>query len=134
MVSVDGREYDGELIAAMMRDKSGNPQGFITVIRDVTERKKAREELRESQEMMRGMLESAATGIYLVQDRKFEYVSPMFAEISGYTFDELLGNNTLDYVHPDDREMARTKAVDNLKGLSSLPVQDGKGKPQGESG
>ena len=121
MVSVDGREYDGELIAAMMRDKSGNPQGFITVIRDITERKKAREELRESQEMMRGMLESAATGIYLVQDRKFEYVSPMFAEISGYTFDELLGNNTLDYVHPDDREMARTKAVDNLKGLSSLP-------------
>ena len=121
LVKVDGSEYDGEIIAAVMRDKSGNPQGFITVIRDVTERKKAREELRESQEMMRGMLESAATGIYLVQDKKFEYVSPLFAEISGYTSDELLGNNPLDYVHPDDRETARAKAIDNLKELSSLP-------------
>jgi len=121
MVSVDGREYDGEVIAALMRDKSGNPQGFITVIRDVTERKRAREELQESQEMTRGMLESAATGIYLVQDGKFKYVNPLFSGISGYTPDELLNSDSMSHIHPDDREVARLKAIENLKGISELP-------------
>ena len=121
MVSNDGREYDGEIIAAMIRDKSGNPQGFITVIRDVTERKKAREELQESQEMTRGMLESAATGIYLVQDGKFKYVNPLFAGISGYAPEDLLGSDSMNYIHPDDREVARIKVIENLKGINDLP-------------
>lgn len=121
MVRVDGTEFDGEVIAAMMRDKSGNPQGFITVIRDITERKKAREELQESQEMMRGMLESAATGIYLVQDGKFKYVNPLFMGISGYAPEELLESDSMSYIHPDDREIARAKAVENLKGISDQP-------------
>ena len=121
MVSNDGREYDGEIIAAMIRDKSRNPQGFITVIRDVTERKKAREELQESQEMTRGMLESAATGIYLVQDGKFEYVNPLFSGISGYVSEELLGSDSMNYIHPDDREVARIKVIENLKGINDLP-------------
>jgi len=121
MVSNDGREYDGEIIAAMIRDKSGNPQGFITVIRDVTERKKAREELQELQEMTRGMLESAATGIYLVQDGKFEYVNPLFSGISGYAPEDLLGSDSMNYIHPDDREVARIKVIENLKGINDLP-------------
>ncbi|MFA5366916.1 MAG: PAS domain S-box protein [Dehalococcoidia bacterium] len=121
MINVGGEEYDGEVIAAIMRDKSGNPQGFITVIRDVTERKKAREELQESQEMMRGMLDSAATGIYLVQDGKFQYVNPLFTGISGYTPEELLESDSMSYIHPDDREIARSKAIENLKGISEQP-------------
>ena len=121
MLNKDGVEYDGEIIAALMRDSSGKPQGFITVVRDVTERNRADEALRESQEMMRGILESAATGIYVVQDRKFKYISPLFSEISGYASDELLGVDSLEFVHPDDKEDARTKATENLKGLSALP-------------
>ncbi|MFA5055223.1 MAG: PAS domain S-box protein [Dehalococcoidia bacterium] len=121
MVNVDGNEYDGEIIAAMMRDKSGNPQGFITVIRDITERKRAREELQESQEMTRGMLESAATGIYLVQDGKFKYVNPLFTGISGYTLEELLDSDSMNYIHPDDRETTRAQVIENLKGISDRP-------------
>jgi PAS domain S-box-containing protein len=121
MLRKDGTEYEGEVTASMMRDKDGNPQGFITVIRNVTERKKAREELKESQEMMRGMLDSAATGIYLVQDGKFEYVNPLFSGISGYAPEELMGSDSMSHIHPDDREVARAKAIENLKGISDLP-------------
>ncbi|MEA1958197.1 MAG: PAS domain S-box protein, partial [Chloroflexota bacterium] len=103
------------------RDSAGDPQGFITVTRDVTERKRAEQELRESQEMSRGMLESAATGIYLVQDGKFKYLSPPMAEISGYAIDDLLESNSMEYIHPDDRERVRDRAVENLKGVSDLP-------------
>jgi PAS domain S-box-containing protein len=93
------------------------------ILRDITERKRAEEELKESEELSRGMLESAATGIYLVQEGKFQYVSPLFEEISGYTSDELVGTYSLGYVHPEDREVVREKVIESLKGRSSSPYE-----------
>jgi len=39
-VDKNGREFDGEASAAMLRDGSGSPVGFISLVRDITERKK----------------------------------------------------------------------------------------------
>jgi len=91
------------------------------IIRDITERKMAEQALRDSEEMSRGIVESAATGIYIVQDEKFQYVSPQIEHISGYTSDELIGTDSLMYVHPEDREAARNGAIENLKGLTISP-------------
>jgi two-component system NtrC family sensor kinase len=41
----DGREFDAELSAAVLRDASGNPVGFVAVTRDVTEHKQTEEQL-----------------------------------------------------------------------------------------
>jgi PAS domain S-box-containing protein len=122
-VAVDkyGREFNVEANGAMLRDDNGNPVGFIIALRDVSERKIMEQKLKDSEELARGMLESAATGIYMVQNGKFEYVSPQFAEISGYTENELLGTEALNYVHPDDRDEVREKAIESLKGGSGLP-------------
>jgi diguanylate cyclase (GGDEF)-like protein/PAS domain S-box-containing protein len=65
----------------------------------------------------------AGTGIYIVQDRKFQYVNSLFQEMTGYTEQELLGMHSLDFVHPEDREMVRKKAIESLKGGSSLPCE-----------
>ena len=81
------------------------------------------QQLRESQEISRGMLESAATGIFLIQDGKWVYVSPLFAQISGYTSDELIGTYAPDYVHPDDRETTMQNAIANLKGERDSPYE-----------
>lgn len=81
------------------------------------------QQLRESQEISRGMLESAATGIFLIQDGKWVYVSPLFSEISGYTSEEMIGTYAPDYVHPDDREKAMQNAISNLKGERSSPYE-----------
>ncbi len=81
------------------------------------------QQLRESQEISRGMLESAATGIFLIQDGKWVYVSPLFAQISGYTSDELIGTYAPDYIHPDDRETTMQNAIANLKGERDSPYE-----------
>jgi PAS domain S-box-containing protein len=107
----------------MLRDAMGKPAGFIIALRDVSERKLMEQRLRDSEEMARGMLESAAAGIYLVQNGSFEYVSPLFASISGYSSDELMGTQALGYVHPDDRDMVREKAIESLRGQSTLPYE-----------
>lgn len=81
------------------------------------------QQLRETQEISRGMLESAATGIFLIQDGKWVYVSPLFTQITGYTGDELIGTYAPDYVHPEDRETAVMNAVASLKGEREAPYE-----------
>jgi len=123
MIKLDGSEFDGEVIATLMRDKDGKPQNIMTVIRDITERKRAEQALRESEEMSRSMLDKAAMGVYLLQDKKFLYVNPTFEKIIGYANEELIGRDVINYVHPDDRSMVRTRAVENLKGISNSPYE-----------
>ncbi|MCX6000953.1 MAG: PAS domain S-box protein [Chloroflexi bacterium] len=60
-------------------------------------------------------MQSTGTGIYIVQDRKFAYISPFFEELSGYSMAELDGKIPLDLVHPDDRDSVKKQAVTRLK-------------------
>jgi len=121
LLNVDGNRVSVE-VSAKFIEYEGEP-AVIAIVRDVTKRKEAEEALRESEELTRGMLESAATGIYIVQGGKFQYVSPLFEEISGYTSEELIGTYSLGYVHSEDREAARERAIANLKGESSSPYE-----------
>jgi diguanylate cyclase (GGDEF)-like protein/PAS domain S-box-containing protein len=81
------------------------------------------EELKESEALSTGILETAATGIYLLQDGVLQYVNRPFEQMAGYTRDELVGKRSLDFVHPDDREEVRAKAIEVLKGQRSLPYE-----------
>jgi diguanylate cyclase (GGDEF)-like protein/PAS domain S-box-containing protein len=119
----DGEEIPIAFTASVIKDAHNNPKTLVAVIRDISERKQAEEALRDSEELERGMLEAATTGIYFLHDGKFLYVNRLFEELSGYTCDELLGRYSLDYVHPDDRETVRTKAIEVLKGQSCSPYE-----------
>ena len=61
------------------------------------------------------LLQSTSAGIYIIQDGKFVYLSPFFETLTGYTAKELLGQDSLNLVHPDDREKIRKTAISNLK-------------------
>ena len=65
------------------------------------------------------IISNVGVGIYIVQNGKFVYVSPLFQKLSGYSYADLAGTNPLDYLHPDDREVVRKKAIKSLKGKSS---------------
>ena len=70
--------------------------------------------LGEPAELAQALMRCAGTGIYIVQDRKFQYVNSLFQELTGYTEQELLGMHSLDLVHPEDREMVRKKAIESM--------------------
>jgi diguanylate cyclase (GGDEF)-like protein/PAS domain S-box-containing protein len=65
------------------------------------------------------MISNISVGIYIVQKGNFVYVSPLFQKLSGYSHADLAGTNPVDYIHPDDREVVRKKAIKSLKGKSS---------------
>ena len=62
------------------------------------------------------ILWDVSMGIFIIQDRCFIYVNPLFQTLSGYSLDELIGTDPMNYVHPDDREMVTQSAIKSLKG------------------
>ncbi len=87
------------------------------------QRHRSRAKSDASLELARDLIERIGVGIYIVQDRKFVYASPTVVSLTAYAEDELIGKYSLDFVHPDDREFVRAKAVENLKGKISAPYQ-----------
>ncbi len=67
------------------------------------------------EEVAQALLRNAGLGIYIIHEGKFQYVNPVFQNLTGYTEEELLGKYSLDLVHSEDREMVRKKAIENLK-------------------
>src|SRR4030065_1394874 len=66
-------------------------------------------------ELAEDLTSHMGVGIYIVQKGKFVYISPLYAKLTGYSDPELIGSNSLERVHPDDRAMVREKAIKSLK-------------------
>jgi PAS domain S-box-containing protein/putative nucleotidyltransferase with HDIG domain len=73
--------------------------------------------LKESEELFRLLVESSPVGAYLIQDFKFVYVNPTFAELFGYKPEEIVNRlGPLDLVHPDDRRKVEENVRKRLQG------------------
>lgn len=71
------------------------PEKGITyaIAHDVTERKKANETLRDSENKLRSIFRAAPVGIGMVSDRVLLEVNPRICEMTGYRTDELVGKS-----------------------------------------
>jgi len=82
---------------SFMRDKAQKPVGIISVSRDITDRKRAEEALRASEELFRSYLEYAPDGVYMSDlEGNFLYGNRKCEEIIGYRREELVGKNFLE--------------------------------------
>ena len=69
------------------------------------------------------IISNVGVGIYVLQQGKFVYVSSLYKKLSGYSEKELIGLKSLDYIHPEDREITRKNAIRALKRESSEPYE-----------
>jgi PAS domain S-box-containing protein len=77
-----------------MRDDDGTLRGFSKVIRDITDRKRAEEELRESEERYRIIAETASDVIITLDGQStVVFVNPAAEKIFGYRPEELIGKD-----------------------------------------
>ncbi|MBL7208552.1 MAG: PAS domain S-box protein [Dehalococcoidia bacterium] len=86
-------------------------------------RKQRQDMLPALQELSQALMRSAGIGIYIAGKGKFQYVNPVFQELTGYTEQELVGKDCLELVYPEDREMVREKAIEHLKEESIRPYE-----------
>jgi PAS domain S-box-containing protein len=83
----------------------GEKKGFIAVYQDITERKKAEEDLRNNQQEFASLFSSTPEAlVYLDKNSNILNINPRFAELFGYTLEEVKGRNLDDgMIHPPDK-------------------------------
>ncbi|MBC8185613.1 PAS domain S-box protein [candidate division KSB1 bacterium] len=74
---------------APIRDDRGNIIGAVIVFKDVTEQKKAKQMLRESESKFRSLAEQSPNMIFIYQDSKLVYINKACKELLGYQREEI---------------------------------------------
>ena len=97
--------YDRSYI---VRDSSGKAIRIMGAMMDITERKRADDELIKSRTQFRNLVENIS-GVYWVNDvthRKTLYISPSYELIWGRSCDDLYKNpaDFINSIHPDDKQ------------------------------
>ncbi len=113
------RRMDGSKIfiscnSTYWRDKNGNIAGIEGVFRDITERKKAKEALIESEEKYRSLVEGASEAIFSVDyEGVFLYMNNVAAERHDGTPENFIGKTMWDIFpkHVADPQMALIREV-----------------------
>ena len=123
VIRKDGVKRSHELTASLVRDASGSPTGFRGVVRDVTERKRAQEALRQSEERWQFALEGAGDGVWDLNLKTGKvFRSPRWKEMLGYAEHEITDSSDewAIHVHPDDRESSDRELDRHLRGESPV--------------
>lgn len=92
------------------RDEQGKILSVYGTGQDTTEIKKVEVASRRSEATLQGILRAAPVGIGLLYNRSFDWINEGFAEITGYTAEELKGKNAR-ILYNNDAEYERVGAL-----------------------
>ncbi len=81
---------DGSVVHTEVNVRAVESVGYISIFRDITERKTTEAAFRESELKFKNLVEKSLVGVYIIQNGKFVYANPKFSQILGYTQEEIL--------------------------------------------
>jgi PAS domain S-box-containing protein len=125
----DGTTFPAFITDTPIYDDKGTLVGMVGVSIDLTERKRAEEALRESEEQLRAIFEASHDGILVEQEERVVYVNNAYARLFGYERpEELIETHVSAVVSPDDRERMLEYGHRRLRGELAPTVYEFKGR------
>jgi PAS domain S-box-containing protein len=141
----NGETYLAEISGSILKNAAGNPTGFVSVIRDITERKKAEQEIRLKDAALASSIGAVA---FADLEGNLSYVNNSFLRTWGYANDkEVLGRPAAEFWLSEEKAVEIVKALNDGVGwvgelaakkkdgstfeaqLSASLVKDETGKP-----
>lgn len=105
-------------VATPLYDVHGNITGAIESIRDVTDRRKAEDDLKASEEKYRRVVENANQGIWLNDHNSIiTFANEKIASLLGHRAESMVGCSLFEFVPQEYRQVALLMAEQNRKGM-----------------
>lgn len=112
VLKADGSYADVQQTAVVQRDTAGKPLRMIFAIRDVTDRNRTNQAIRQREAQLANIFSQALVGM-LESDRhgRALLVNSRFCEILGRSEEEIMNSEVMSFTHPDDVEWNRALLV-----------------------
>jgi PAS domain S-box-containing protein len=92
-----------------LKDEAGTITSYIAIGRDVTAQKAAEQNLRESEEKYRTLIEKANEALIIAQDEVFVFANASMSRLLGVPVEDLIGKPFADFIWPEDRDLVVTR-------------------------
>jgi PAS domain S-box-containing protein len=124
LISEDLRELTGKTVEIISRRKNGDELPidvsisqtqvedsmiYVGILRDATARKKKEAEAKMAEERMSKFLDATSEGIIIHEQGTIKDVNPALCHMLGYTEEEMVGTNLLDYMSEDSAKLVSEK-------------------------
>ena len=113
--TLDGRSW--YVKGSPVLDSNGHLLGMVELTLDITQRKRIEEELRASESRYRHLVEAMNEGLgFADRNYHFTFVNQKFCEMLGYSQDEVIDRELIEFVHGEHRELMKDQMTRRRRG------------------
>lgn len=120
----NGLSFAGEIASSCLYDAAGKIRGLVSIIRDISERKRAEDALKASKQHMEALVTTTPVGVFEAHaDGACVFVNDRWQSMAGRSMAEAQGDGWQLAVHPDDRELVRSAWQEAVRYQQSLQME-----------
>lgn len=113
------RRRDGSLFPVEISMGLMETGEILSVARDITQRRKTAQALRESEERFRSLANATTEGVVIHENGRIVELNQAMAQMLGYEVEELIGRNIVDTVPPEGKQLV----AQNLEQAAAEPYE-----------
>ncbi|MDX5373477.1 MAG: PAS domain S-box protein [Pseudomonadaceae bacterium] len=124
-VRKDGERFPVTLVVTAMRDGQGQLVGYLGIALDITQRKAAEQQLADSLETTRAVLDTAVTPVITFDAQgNVRSFNPAAQRAFGYSFEEMSGHSVFELIAADSQQPMRTLIEQHIERPATPAAKD----------